>query len=60
MKTVAQLSATEIRDALREYVERKTGGKVIQNGVLISARRADGNDQRERVELTTKITYETS
>lgn len=61
MKTIAQLSATEIRDALRDYVERKTGDTVIQNGVQVSiSRPPTGFDPREREELTAKVTYETT
>lgn len=35
MKTTHQLSQVELNDAIKQYVERETGDKVVQNGVRI-------------------------
>lgn len=57
MKTTAQLSASEIKDALREYVENKTGGTVPENGISLSFYKAQ--DARETDEISASVKFET-
>ncbi|MEQ3670357.1 hypothetical protein [Pseudophaeobacter sp.] len=59
MKTRAQLELSEIRDAIRQYVEEKTGGKVQDNGIHLRFSKADPDDPRESDSFSASVTYTT-
>ncbi|UWS81046.1 hypothetical protein N1037_08560 [Phaeobacter sp. G2] len=59
MKTRAELEMSEIRDAIRQYVEEKTGGKVLNNGIHLHLLKADPNDPRESDSFSASVTYTT-
>jgi len=61
MRTTAELEQAEIKDALRAFVEEKTGGKVMPNGIRISFSKAPNNgDPREQDEIRASVRYETA
>lgn len=59
MKTQAQLDQSEIRDAIRQYVEEKTGGKVQDNGIHLRFSQADPGDPRTGGNFSASVTYTT-
>lgn len=56
MQMKVTLSQTEIRDAIRNHVETKTGLKVAANGVSISYTKAQ--DARETDHMTATVKCE--
>lgn len=56
MKLSAELDQAEIKEALKEYVEKKTGGKVEANGVRVSYSKA--MDARETDHMSATVKYE--
>jgi hypothetical protein len=56
MKLSVKLDQSEIRDAIKAYVENKTSMTVAQNGVSLSFAKAQ--DQRETDQLSATVTCE--
>ena len=58
MKLSAELDQNEIKEALKAYVEQKTGGRVVDNGIRVNYTKADPRDPREQDHISATVKYE--
>lgn len=56
MRLSAELSQSEIKEAIRDYVEKKTKGKVVENGITVHYSKA--MDSRETDHMSATVKYE--